>query len=63
MTVPEIRRSAALKAAPIKAFSLGDYFSDQSNVENYQSACPWDIYSLRIADEMVGWQTEWPEKT
>ena len=22
--------------------------------KNYQSACPWDIYSLRIADEMVG---------
>jgi hypothetical protein len=21
---------------------------------NYQSACPWDIYSLRFADEMVG---------
>ena len=22
--------------------------------ENYESACPWDIYSPRAADEMVG---------
>jgi len=29
--------------------------------ENYQSACPWDIYSLPLADEKVGWRTEWPE--
>jgi hypothetical protein len=41
-------------AMPGKEFGRSDYFPDQSNTENYQSACPWDIYSLRIADEMVG---------
>jgi len=52
-----------VKAAPIKAFGRSDLFLVQSNVENYQSACPWDIYSPRIADEMVRCQTEWPETT
>jgi hypothetical protein len=23
-----------------------------------KGACPWDIYSLYVADEMVEWQTE-----
>ena len=30
-----------------------DPFPDESNQQNYESACPWDICSLRIADEMV----------
>jgi hypothetical protein len=25
-------------------------------IENYESACPWDIYSLTVADEMFDWQ-------
>jgi hypothetical protein len=35
-----------------QGFSSGDLFADQSNGENYQSACPWDIYPLLFADEM-----------
>ena len=27
--------------------------SDQSNGSNYESACPWDIYSLGASDEML----------
>ncbi len=50
LTVLRIRPNTA----PVKAFGRSDHFPDQSNAENYQSACPWDIYSLRIADEMVG---------
>ena len=28
-----------------------------------KGACPWDIYSLRAADEMFDRQTEWPYTT
>jgi uncharacterized protein YbjT (DUF2867 family) len=63
MTVPEIRTPCAWKAAPIVAFSLGDLFSLQSNARITKGACPWDIYSLSVADEMLGRQTEWPSKT
>jgi len=28
-----------------------------------KGACPWDIYSLSIADEMFDRQTEWPSTT
>ncbi len=31
--------------------------ADESNDSNYESACPWDIYSLAIADEMLRRQT------
>jgi len=27
--------------------------TDEGNSSNYQSACPWDIYSPLAADEMV----------
>jgi len=38
--------------------SHGDLRADQSNSENYESACPWDIYSLKVADEMFDWRTK-----
>ena len=25
-------------------------------MQNYESACPWDIYSLKVVDEMLDWQ-------
>jgi len=50
-----------VKSRVHQGFQRGDFFFDQSNVENYQSACPWDIYSLCVADEMVGRQKKWPE--
>src|SRR5260370_8903225 len=39
-----------------------DSFSYQSNTLNYQSACPWGIYSLRAADEMLTQPTASMEK-
>ena len=36
--------------------------SYQSNSQNYQSACPWGIYSLRAADEMLRQPTASMEK-
>jgi hypothetical protein len=27
-------------------------------MQNYESLCPWDIYSLAVADEMVEWRTK-----
>jgi hypothetical protein len=27
-------------------------------MQNYESACPWDIYSRTVADEMFDWQRE-----
>jgi hypothetical protein len=50
----------ARKAAPIMAFRRGDLLLLQSNGKITKGACPWDIYSLRLADEMVERQTEWP---
>jgi len=44
---------ATWKAAPIKAFRGSDLFPLQSNGRITKGACPWDIYSLRVADEMV----------
>jgi hypothetical protein len=45
------------KAATVAAFSSlharSDSCADQGNGLNYQSACPWDIYSLAPADENV----------
>src|SRR5205809_202381 len=61
--VPEICAACAWKAVPIAEFWPGDLFALQSNTRITKGACPWDIYSLRIADEMVGGQTEWPSKT
>ena len=35
----------------------GDLRADQSNGQNYESACPWDIYAVDVADEMLDWRT------
>lgn len=40
-----------------QGFPRSDLRADQSNDKNYESACPWDIYSLRCADEMLVEQT------
>jgi hypothetical protein len=57
VTVPEIRESDPrinpAKAPSCKSFEASDFRVDQSNAQNYESACPWDIYSLRFADEIV----------
>ncbi len=29
-------------------------------MQNYESACTWDIYSMGVADEMVGWRKRMP---
>jgi hypothetical protein len=47
-----------LKSRANQGVERGDLFADQSNDENYESACPWDIYSMLVADEMVDGQTE-----
>jgi hypothetical protein len=47
-----------MKTSSHQGFWPGDFFSDQSNDQNYESACPWDIYTLPRADEMVDRQTE-----
>ena len=46
-----------MKSRANQGISRGDLRADQSNNENYQSACPWDIYSLKVADEMFDWRT------
>ena len=46
-----------MKSRAKQGFSRGDLRADQSNSENYESACPWDIYSLKVADEMFDWRT------
>jgi hypothetical protein len=46
-----------------KASGDSDLFVDQSNAQNYESACPWGIYSHLVADEMVEWRTKWLSKT
>jgi hypothetical protein len=43
-----------------QGFSRGDLRVDQSNDQNYESACPWDIYKPDAADEMVDSGQEWP---
>ncbi len=52
-----------LKAMPMVAFGRSNFFPLQSNAQNYERRMPVDIYSLRIADEMLGRQTEWPYPT
>jgi hypothetical protein len=47
-----------MKSRSHQGFSPGDLCSDQGNGQNYESACPWDIYTLPRADEMVDRQTE-----
>jgi hypothetical protein len=42
-----------VKSRANQGVSHGDLGADQSNTENYESACPWDIYSLKVADEML----------
>ena len=56
VTVPEIPSSGYAESRANQGISRGDLFFDESNVENYQSACPWDIYSLPLADEKVSWR-------
>ena len=46
-----------MKSSANQGVSGGDLRADQSNSENYESACPWDIYSLKVADEMVDRRT------
>ena len=54
---PAARNYNQREAASIAAFThlryAGDSRADQGNDLNYQSACPWDIYSLAAADENV----------
>src|SRR5690348_5375735 len=42
-----------VKSRANQGVSHGDLGADQSNTENYESACPWDIYSPKVADEML----------
>lgn len=46
-----------MKRRAHQGVSHDDLRADQSNGQNYESACPWDIYSLKVADEMVDWRT------
>jgi hypothetical protein len=46
-----------------QGFRTGDRLPDQSNAQNYESACPWDIYSHPLADEIVDWLTKWLSTT
>jgi len=46
-----------VKSRANQGVSHGDLRADQSNARNYESACPWDIYSLDVADEMLDWRT------
>src|SRR5712671_7828962 len=54
---PASRNYNQREVASIAAFRhlryAGDSRADQGNDLNYQSACPWDIYSLAAADENV----------
>jgi hypothetical protein len=50
---PRDPRINPAKAPSRKSFEASDFRWDQSNAQNYESACPWDIYSLRFADEIV----------
>ena len=46
-----------MKSRANQGVSHGDLRADQSNDENYESACPWDIYAVEVADEMLDWRT------
>src|SRR5215469_7066051 len=47
-----------VKSRANQGVSHGDLRADQSNDQNYESACPWDIYSLNVADEMLDQRTK-----
>jgi hypothetical protein len=51
------------KSRANQGFSHSDLFADQSNPRITKGACPWDIYTLPVADEMLKRQTEWPKTT
>jgi hypothetical protein len=37
-----------------------DFFRTKVMRRITKGACPWDIYSIAVADEMFDWQSEWP---
>jgi hypothetical protein len=53
-------RLQCVKSLARIGFSQGNHYSGKRNVQNYQSACPWDIYSLTFADEMLREQHRMP---
>jgi hypothetical protein len=53
----------AQKPASIAGFALVTILRTKVTLQNYESACPWDICSLCVADEKVKSQKQWPAKT
>ena len=43
-----------MKSRANRGVRRGDLLVLQSNAGITKGACPWDIYSLRVADEMFG---------
>ena len=60
---PKFASACAWNGAPIAAFGLVTFSRSKVTLRITKGACPWDIYSLRVADEMFDRQTEWPYPT